>query len=65
MLQGPEQPIERGCTVTETSLSALSTESRRFDPPAELAAHANVTADSYAHAAKDRLGFWEQLLGCS
>ena len=49
--------------MTETSLSALSTESRRFDPPAELAAHANVTADSYAHAAKDRLGFWEQQAG--
>ena len=49
--------------MTETSLSALSTESRRFDPPAELAAHANVTADSYAHAAKDRLSFWEQQAG--
>ncbi len=46
--------------MTETSLSALSTESRRFDPPAELAAHANVTADAYAHAAKDRLHFWEE-----
>ena len=49
--------------MTETSLSALSTESRRFDPPAELAAHSNVTADSYAHAAKDRLSFWEQQAG--
>jgi len=49
--------------MTETSLSALSTESRRFDPPAELAAHANVTADAYAHAAKDRLGFWEEQAG--
>ena len=49
--------------MTETSLSALSTESRRFDPPAELAAHANVTADAYAHAAKDRLSFWEEQAG--
>ncbi|MDX6220456.1 MAG: acetyl-CoA synthetase [Frankiales bacterium] len=44
-------------------LSALSTETRRFDPPAELAAHANVTADAYEHAAKDRLAFWEAQAG--
>ncbi len=41
-------------------LSALSTENRRFDPPAELAARANVTAEVYEQAAQDRLGFWEQ-----
>ncbi|MDP3711695.1 MAG: acetate--CoA ligase [Mycobacteriales bacterium] len=44
----------------QTGLDALSTENRRFDPPADLAAHANVTADAYEHAAKDRLGFWEE-----
>ncbi len=43
-----------------TELSALSTENRRFDPPAALAANANVTAQTYADAARDRLGFWEQ-----
>jgi acetyl-CoA synthetase len=40
-------------------LSALVTESRRFDPPAELAAEANVTAEAYDEAALDRIGFWE------
>ena len=46
--------------MTESSLEALSHEDRRFEPPAELAAHANVTADAYEHAAKDRLAFWEE-----
>ena len=46
-----------------TELSALSTETRRFEPPAELAAHANVTADAYEHAAKDRLAWWEVQAG--
>jgi len=46
--------------VTEkTGLSALATESRRFEPPAELAAHANVTAAAYDAARTDRLGWWE------
>jgi acetyl-CoA synthetase len=46
--------------VTSTGLEGLASENRRFDPPADLAAHANVTADAYEHAAKDRLGFWEE-----
>ncbi|MDX6216693.1 MAG: acetyl-CoA synthetase, partial [Frankiales bacterium] len=46
-----------------TELSALSTENRRFDPPPDLAAHANVTADAYDHASKDRLAFWEMQAG--
>ena len=49
--------------MTETSLSALSSESRRFDPPAELAAHANVTESAYAHASEDRLSFWAEQAG--
>jgi acetyl-CoA synthetase len=44
----------------QTGLSALATESRRFDPPAELAAKANVTAEAYEQAAADRLAFWEE-----
>ncbi|SDF60856.1 acetate--CoA ligase [Klenkia brasiliensis] len=31
-----------------------------FEPPAELAAHANVTADTYRRAEEDRLGFWAE-----
>jgi acetyl-CoA synthetase len=49
--------------MSESSLSALSSESRRFEPPQALAADANVTADAYEHAAKDRLAFWEAQAG--
>jgi acetyl-CoA synthetase len=41
-------------------LSNLSTEQRTFEPPAELVAAANVTAQAYADAEQDRLGFWER-----
>ena len=50
---------EQMSTPEQPGLSALATESRRFEPPAELAAHANVTAQAYDDAAADRLGFWE------
>jgi acetyl-CoA synthetase len=43
----------------QTGLSALATETRRFEPPAGLAASANVTAEAYDEAWADRLGFWE------
>ncbi|MGW2410596.1 acetate--CoA ligase [Streptomyces tubercidicus] len=42
------------------SLSNLLKEERRFPPPADLAAHANVTAAAYEQAAADRLGFWAE-----
>jgi acetyl-CoA synthetase len=45
--------------VSET-LANLLHESRRFAPPPELAEHANVTADAFAAAGADRLGFWAQ-----
>jgi len=44
--------------TTNPTLSNLLHETRHFDPPAELAKHANVTADAYAEADKDRLAFW-------
>ena len=44
--------------MTKETLSNLLQENRRFDPPPELAAHANVTADAYAEADADRLAFW-------
>ena len=40
------------------TISNLSHEDRVFEPPAELAANANVKADAYDAAADDRLGFW-------
>jgi len=46
--------------LTKETLSNLLHESRRFEPPPELAASANVTAAAYAEAAADRLGFWER-----
>ncbi|MBP2707241.1 acetate--CoA ligase [Microbispora sp. RL4-1S] len=45
---------------TQETLSNLLSETRRFAPPADLAAAANVTAEAYEEAAEDRLGFWER-----
>ncbi|MET0768114.1 MAG: AMP-binding protein, partial [Aeromicrobium sp.] len=44
--------------MTEQNISNLSHEDRVFDPPADLAEHANVTADVYDTAAADRPAFW-------
>jgi acetyl-CoA synthetase len=46
--------------LTKETLSNLLQENRRFDPPPELAASANVSADAYSEAAADRLAFWER-----
>jgi acetyl-CoA synthetase len=43
---------------TDATLSNLLHETRRFEPPAELAANANATAEAYEEAGKDRLAFW-------
>lgn len=43
--------------MSET-LSNLSREERRFEPPAELAANANVKEEAYDRAASDREAFW-------
>jgi acetyl-CoA synthetase len=49
-------------TASDSSptLENLSTEQRRFPPPPEFAAQANVTESAYAEAAADRLAFWER-----
>ncbi|HET6699705.1 MAG TPA: acetate--CoA ligase [Nocardioidaceae bacterium] len=44
--------------MSNPSLSNLLHETRHFDPPEELAAHANVTAADYEEADKDRLAYW-------
>jgi acetyl-CoA synthetase len=44
--------------VNDQGLSNLLHEERHFDPPAELAANANVKADVYDEADRDRLAFW-------
>jgi acetyl-CoA synthetase len=46
--------------MTDATLSNLLTETRHFDPPPALAAGANVTAEAYDAAARDRVGFWEE-----
>ncbi len=43
--------------MSET-LSNLAHEERRFSPPEQFAAQANVKADAYAEADGDRLAFW-------
>jgi acetyl-CoA synthetase len=44
--------------VSDETLSNLLSEDRRFPPPEDLAAHANVTAKTYDEAASDVEGFW-------
>ncbi|NRQ49316.1 acetate--CoA ligase [Aeromicrobium stalagmiti] len=44
--------------MTEQNISNLSQEDRTFDPPADLAASANVKAEVYETAAADRVAFW-------
>ena len=46
--------------MTEDALSNLLHEDRRFPPPPELTANANVTAATYEHAAADFDGFWAE-----
>ncbi|MGI5205860.1 acetate--CoA ligase [Spirillospora sp. CA-108201] len=45
---------------SQETLSNLLQETRRFPPPPDLAASANVKADAYERAAEDRLGFWAE-----
>ncbi len=49
-----------GEVVSNESLANLLKEERRFEPPADLAAAANVTAEAYEQAKADRLGFWAE-----
>ena len=49
--------------MSDETLSNLLKEDRRFEPPAELAASANVTAEAYAAAERDPEGFWAEQAG--
>ncbi|CAN5219927.1 acetate--CoA ligase [soil metagenome] len=44
----------------DETLSNLMHEERRFAPPEDLVAQANVTAEWYDRAKEDRLGFWAE-----
>ncbi|GAA4122199.1 acetate--CoA ligase [Nocardioides fonticola] len=47
----------------QETLANLSTEDRRFEPPADLAANANLTAEAYARAEADPEAFWAEQAG--
>ncbi len=46
--------------MSNETLSNLSREDRRFEPPADLAAGANLKAEAYDRARSDREGFWAE-----
>ncbi|MEU6210134.1 acetyl-coenzyme A synthetase, partial [Streptomyces sp. NPDC047023] len=52
--------LGKGDVVSNESLANLLKEERRFAPPADLAAAANVKEAAYAQADADRLGFWAE-----
>ncbi len=47
-------------TSTEETLSNLLKEDRRFEPPEDLAADANLKEEAYARADSDREAFWSE-----
>jgi len=47
-------------TSTEETLSNLLKEDRRFEPPEELAANANLKEEAYARATADPEAFWAE-----
>ncbi|GAA1477801.1 acetate--CoA ligase [Nocardioides aestuarii] len=46
--------------MADETLSNLMKEDRRFEPPAELAEHANVKEEAYARAEDDPEAFWAE-----
>ena len=46
--------------MTEETLSNLLKEDRRFEPPEDLAADANLKEEAYARADEDREAFWAE-----
>jgi acetyl-CoA synthetase len=45
---------------TDETLANLLKEDRRFEPPADIAEHANLKEEAYERAAADREGFWAE-----
>ena len=46
--------------MSSSEILNLLAETRRYPPPADLAAAANVTAEAYERAERDVVGFWEE-----
>ncbi|MQA06136.1 MAG: acetate--CoA ligase [Streptosporangiales bacterium] len=57
---GGRRRRREGAAVSSEALSNLMHEERRFAPPAELAANANVGEDVYAKASADREAWWAE-----
>jgi acetyl-CoA synthetase len=55
--------VRRKTLVSEETLSNLLSEDRRFAPPVDLAANANLAEEAYARAAADREAFWAEQAG--
>ena len=55
-----EQSTDAKEKQTQQTLENLLREERRFEPPPELAEHANLTADAYQRAAEDREAWWAE-----
>jgi len=55
-----EAGMASNAAASGETLANLLHEHRQFPPPAALAAAANVTAEAYAQAKADRLGFWAE-----
>jgi acetyl-CoA synthetase len=51
-------PTDSNPTASTDTISNLAHEERRFTPPPELSANANVNAETYDEAAADRIAFW-------
>ena len=47
-------------STENATLSNLLKEERRFEPPPQIAAHANLTAEAYERAAADPEAFWAE-----
>ena len=58
-----QQPTDASSPRGDAGGNDLSSEARRFPPPPELAAHANVTEETFGHAAEDDVAFWAEQAG--
>ena len=58
--ESPQSDAAQTDATQSEALSNLMHEERRFEPPADLAANANLKADAYERAAADFEGFWAE-----
>src|SRR3954453_15323468 len=56
----PRAQQRRGAALMSETLANLSSETRQFPPPEQIAADANVKADAYEEAPAARLAYWAE-----